>query len=98
MTNEFKYIGPNYLLKKEGFSISYLPAGKIGISMFDCDGGGQELGGETALCFDGKYYILNGDHREAYAPMSKEDAVRYFSANQNLRSGWSDTMQTAERN
>jgi hypothetical protein len=78
----------NQVIDKEGWYISYLPATNnvMGISLFAPDGNGDE----TALCVSGKYYILNGDHREAFNKDSLEEAMQHFRNNPSLQSSWSN--------
>lgn len=61
MKNNWKFYGPNYVLKKKGFAISYNPG------VYLCPGFASDDGGpETAVAVDGKHYILNGDYRKQY--------------------------------
>jgi hypothetical protein len=61
----------------DGYSISYNPL--------------TDVGPETAIVTKKKYYILLGDHREQYKRCkSLADCKKYFRANTDLKSGWSD--------
>ena len=67
------------LTQHEGYCISYNPL--------------TDVGPETALITKEpeKYYILLGDHREEYKKCkSLADCKKYFRANTDLKSGWSD--------
>jgi hypothetical protein len=66
----------NFVLSFEDFYISYNP---------------MVSGHETAICKNGKYYILHGDHRGKYENMRTfEECFKYFHKNEKARSGWSD--------
>jgi hypothetical protein len=73
---------PNRTITKcDGYFISYNPL--------------TDVGPETALVVEkggnNKYYILLGDHREQYKKCeSLADCKKYFRANTDLKSGWSD--------
>lgn len=48
---------------------------------------------ETALVKDGKFYILNGDHRAAYETLIDEGfeaCKKYFDEHPELKSSWSN--------
>lgn len=46
---------------------------------------------ETALCKDGNYFILNGDHRKAYAKLKNfTQCKKYFKSKPELISSWSN--------
>lgn len=63
-------ISRNSILDKDGFYISYLP--------YDHNYDGAT----TALVMDEQFYILNGDHREAYTKLTtKEECEQYFINN-----------------
>lgn len=52
---------------------------------------------ETAICVDGSYYILMGDHREKYLEIinstnALEDCLKYFKDNQYCVSFWSNKL------
>lgn len=85
--------GPNYILECDGFTISYNDGSEPNPL------GSEPAEGETALIpgrpqFGGKYYILNGDWREAYkelAPFGYEACKAFFDSKRNrFRSSWSD--------
>lgn len=82
--------GGNYILKGDGFFISYNPAPGSGFSLFASDGGGSE----TALCKDGDYWILNGDFRDQYealVPSGFERCILYFESQKGeFGSSWTD--------
>jgi hypothetical protein len=77
----------NYVLNGDGFYISYNEAPPDMGMGFGSDDGGDE----TALCRDGKYHILNGDFRDAYAGLIDQgfDACFEFFTKQNNVSSWS---------
>lgn len=84
------YMNPNSILKSkdESFYISYNP-GDYTISAFSFDTGGDE----TALVREGKYYILNGDHRDKYEKRIDKGfsvCLDYFDKNGRSRSSWSN--------
>lgn len=81
----------NYIADGDGFFVSYRPTntGPLGGTIADCD----TDEGETAIVKQREYYILNGDHREAYGPLITDgfDACKaYFDAHPDLVSSWSN--------
>ena len=85
----------NYILRGDGFFISFNPdpsASMLG-SIFGSDDGGPE----TALCYEGEYYILNGDYRDAYERLLPQgyDACKRFYDQQSAHadSSWSTPSQ-----
>ena len=69
MNRGWKQYEFNQVMDGDDFFVSYNPdttAAFGAISLFAGDGVGEE----TALCIDGKYFILNGDFRKEY-----EDAI-----------------------
>jgi len=52
----------NAILEGEGFFVSYNPSPGMGLAMFQSDTGGAE----TALCYNNRFDILNGDFRKDY--------------------------------
>lgn len=81
--------GPNHILECDGFVVSYN----------DNPLGPEPNEGETALIpgrprLGGKYYILNGDWREAYkelAPSGYDACKAFFDSKRELfGSFWSD--------
>lgn len=88
---EWKDLGRSTLLEGEGFSISYAKNPGAEIESFAATNGGDE----TALCKDGKYFILNGDWREDYELLIAEgfSACKKFFDKNNVGanvSHWSD--------
>ena len=87
----------NLLLQADGFFISYRPH-SVGI----LSGAGwdtEEASGETAIVFENKFFILNGDHREQYLAIAHaglNECVSYFNANADKKSSWSDTPETMQ--
>ena len=84
----------NFLMKADGFSISYRPygTGPFAGTSFDTEQGC----GETAIVTGGDFFILNGDHRHAYMKASPDGlnaCVEYFNRNIELKSGFSDTPE-----
>lgn len=83
-------VAGNIIAKGEGFAVSYLPPNNmLNGTIFASDG----PEGETALIAKGNFYILNGDHREAYTPLipqGKNACMAYYRSKPELRSGWSD--------
>jgi len=73
------------------FDISYLPDQSSSILSWEADD--QD---ETALIPKGtdedyNFFILNGDHREAYSKCSSYvEAKKYFEDNTHLKSNYSD--------
>jgi hypothetical protein len=84
----------NQVINKGDWYISYLPPGASvgGISAFGADEGGDE----TAICVGGKFYILNGDHREDFNKDSLEEAMQHFRNNPSLHSSWSNEEEVDE--
>ncbi|SIC58954.1 hypothetical protein [Mycobacteroides abscessus] len=85
--------GRNSLLKSDDFYLSFNP-GNFVASVFDSDGSGSE----TALCKDGNYFILNGDHRAAYEKVFDQGfsaCFAYFMKHQDQVSSWSDDPSEA---
>ncbi|MEV0360115.1 hypothetical protein AB0H71_29055 [Nocardia sp. NPDC050697] len=85
----------NVQLELDDFYVSY-NSGEIApfIPAFAADNGGAE----TALCKDGKYFILNGDHREQYENLVDEGfgaCYAYFMRHQDERSSWSSDPEGA---
>ena len=89
--------GVNYVADGDGFSISFNPdTGAIGIPFFHGDNGGCA---ETAICHNGKFYILNGDFRaelEPLIPKGIEACLAFYRENQQARSSWSIDGLTGE--
>lgn len=72
------------VIKGENYHISFAEV--------DTDGpfGGDEST-ETAIVTKDSFYILNGDHTDAYEKCnSLEECMAYFNANVEQRSSWSD--------
>ena len=64
MKMEWKKISNNEVLSGDDFYISWLQdTSSLGISSWVGDDNNK---GETALCKDGDYFILNGDFRKEY--------------------------------
>lgn len=77
------------VLNADGFFISY-NADLHDIGWMRSDNGGAE----TAIAtYDGHYYILNGDHRDAYESLVDEGleaCLAYFNSKPELKSSWSE--------
>lgn len=85
------YMGPNYMLQGDGFYISYNPGEYGGMPFFDADNSSDE----TAICKDGRYFILNGDFRREYEKVVDKgiDAcMKIFKKNRALKSSWSNDL------
>ena len=83
--------GRNYVLECESFYISYNPSlGHVLGSSFAPD----TCDGETALCKDRKFYILNGDYRKQYEelfPKGFEACYDFFKQQSKDKvSSWSN--------
>jgi hypothetical protein len=79
MGNKTEWIDqfPNQVLAGDGFYISYNETTIIFGSFFSSD----DVGPETALCYNGRFDILNGDFREAYerlVPEGLEACKRFY--------------------
>ncbi len=81
----------NYLLQGKGFHISYNP--NPGASVMGEIWGSDDGGPETALCHEGKFFILNGDYRESYeklVPLGYEECKRFYDQQAaHAESSWS---------
>jgi len=82
----------NYVLNGSNFHISYSDVvrnGICGISFFASD----DRSNETALCKNGKYYILNGDFRKDYEKLINKGFNAcykfYLSKKNKYDSSWS---------
>lgn len=85
---QWEYIGPNYVLKGDGFHLSYNETAYIF---------GANYRDETALIKDGNYYILNGDWREDYKKLLAQgfEACKKFFDKNNIgenASSWSTKL------
>lgn len=82
-------LGENQILEGSGFYISF-STGMVGIPFL----GSDTDSGETAICKNGRYYILNGDHRKEYEKIINQglDAcIDYFKKNKSTHgSSWTD--------
>lgn len=83
--------GGNSILEnyKEEFYISYNASPTIGNTGHS----------ETAIVKDGRFYILNGDHREAYEKLIDRGysaCVRYFKEHDDEVSSWSNPLDDEE--
>lgn len=80
----------NQIHETEGFFLSYNPDCRTGIcGLFDSFLG-IDQGEETAIVWNDKYLILNGDHRADLANKSIEECLGYFLSHQDLHSPTSD--------
>jgi hypothetical protein len=92
----WKMNGLNSLLysNDESFYISYnISTARLG-HFFAGDGTGEE----TALCRDGEYFILNGDHRAKYESLiggGWEACMGYFKQHPDEVSSWSNKVDEA---
>jgi len=90
MKLKWKQMNRNVVLDGDGFFISYIPPNTaLALEEWEADNGGDE----TALIIDGKYYILNGDAREAYEERihSIKECMEFFEANREGNiSSWSN--------
>lgn len=89
---KWEYNGHNHVLEGSDFRISYL---NMGDAVLHSLGWGVDEGhiGETALIKDGKYYILNGDHRKEYEVLVDQGFVacyNYFLSKPDEKSSWSN--------
>lgn len=86
--------GGNSILHGDGFYISFNPSPGCGVSFFSSDDGGPE----TALCYDDRFDILNGDFRDAYERLvpSGLDACKKFYAQQSAHADSSWTTSRDE--
>ena len=94
MSREMKFVenpyGSNQILSADGFYISFNLNPCCGIVAFQA----ETSGGETALCFDNKFKILNGDFRAEYeklAPLGLDECIRFFNSKPELISSWSSS-------
>lgn len=88
--------GTNYVLDCGEFYLSYNPNTSggpfeaIGDVLLGAKG---KCAAETALVKDGNFYILNGDHREAYSALidgGYEECKRYYDQHKvKYQSRWS---------
>lgn len=92
-TKKFKInpdgISTNYLLKGDGFYISYNPQPCKGSRVWGSDDGQPE----TALVKDGVFRILNGDFRKKYSKRidSFDECLEFFNSKKDsCVSSWSD--------
>jgi hypothetical protein len=85
---EFKSTGrENEILDCGEFFISFNPAPFGGSGVFSSD----DDSSETALCYDGKYKILNGDFREEYLKVAPDfdKCIAIYESNKNdCNSSW----------
>lgn len=94
----WKPLGTNEVLEGKGFYISYNPNTSDVCSSFtnfgNALGGNFKDGEETALCYDGSFYILEGDFRKEYAsafPKGLNECKKVFEKHKvTNRSNWSD--------
>lgn len=76
----------NKYAQYEGFYVSFLPWHDMGM-------GPESKDGETALCYNGHYYILNGDYSEL-APKGYDACFSFFCNKYNqFGSSWSERPQ-----
>lgn len=89
--------GVNYVAEGDGFYVSFNPdTGAMDIPLFHGDNGGCA---ETAICYNGNFYILNGDFRaelEPLIPKGIEACLAFYRENQQARSSWSLNELTGE--
>lgn len=81
--------GRNYVLKSNGFHISYNPQPSPDFTTFQADNNGDE----TALVKEDDYYILNGDFRKEYdelEPKGFDACYDFFLSKPDLKSSWSN--------
>ena len=92
--------------------VEFSPTG-AGNLFANCDGFGisfnpqtSALGGtwrgeseeETALCVDGRYFILNGDFREEYTKLADDGlnaCIAFFLSKPELHGSWSNDAEAA---
>ena len=86
----------NYVLRGDGFYISYNPRTSGYSEAFAGD-----VDEETALCKDETYFILNGDYRADYERLIRDgyDACKRFYDKQPMsaRSSWSENGSQRRR-
>lgn len=71
----------NEVIRGNGFYVSYAKTSS------------GDTEDETALCYKGDYFILNGDHRKQYKKIIKKgyrECKKYFKDNSDQKSSWSD--------
>jgi hypothetical protein len=85
----------NFLLQGDGFYVSYNPDPPGG---FGGTFGSDDGDAETALCYGGRFDILNGDFRTAYERLVPEglEACRNFYRQQAAHADSSWTTPTPE--
>ncbi len=77
----------NFVLNRDGYFISYNPSPEINM----------EGRGETALCFNGKFFILNGSHKEEYEQCgSLQECADYYKAHIEEIAFWSNGPEIDE--
>lgn len=94
--------GKNTVEAYDGFYVSFNPDPNPSlddgilapiIEMGAALAGFDEAVAETALVKDKRFYILNGDHREAYrrlGPKGWPDCIQYFMDHIDEKSDWSN--------
>jgi hypothetical protein len=89
----------NFILKpQEGdHCVSYNPDVSRGLSGMMDALMGLDQKEETALCVQNKYYILNGDHREAFGKRieSLGECIAYFESLPRLHAPTSDMTEVS---
>lgn len=101
--NTFINLGKNQILERKEYYISFNPNTNFDDEAVLLNFTGALIGGligkemesdgrsETALCKNGKYYILNGDHRKQYQKLRTfKESMAYFKSKPKLKSGWSN--------
>ncbi len=77
----YDFLNPKYrkneVSQRRGFYISYNPHTDTSID-------------ETAICAYGSFFILNGDHRSAYAEKELDECMDYFVDHGDQTSIWSN--------
>ncbi len=77
----FEFVKPIYrrneVSQRRDFYISYNPHTDTGMD-------------ETAICANERFFILNGDHRSAYAEKELHECLDYFLEHGDQTSIWSD--------
>ena len=87
--------GGNSTLKGEDFYISFNGNPGEGLPLL----GGDTDEGETALCYGGKYFILNGDFRKDYEQLLAkgfDECFKFYEKNKvTAQSSWASDSKTA---
>jgi len=89
---KWKTLRHNMILDGGDFYISFNPCPWAGTKMFESD----TDRGETALCKDGKFLILNGDFRKEYEGVFGEGYTACFAVYEQHRAEFDSSWTTQE--